>query len=146
MSHSLEFDIGSVLPFVQSLIPGLAANDGMRAIGLRRDGELVAGAVYEGFNGRNIWVHLAGLPGRSWLNRGFLQAGFRYPFDMCGVDRLSGYVNASNADARRFDEHVGFTEEARLKGAAPDGGDVILYVMWRKDCHFLGETHGIKIK
>lgn len=142
MSHSLDFEIERVLPFVQNLIPGIAANDGMRAIGLRRDGELVAGAVYEGFNGRNMWVHLAGLPGRHWLNRGFLQAGFSYPFEICGVDRLSGYVNASNADARRFDEHVGFQEEARLKGAAPDGGDVILYVMWRQDCRFLGAHHG----
>ena len=142
MGHCLEFEIGSVLPFVQSLIPGIAANDGMRAIGLRRDGELVAGAVYEGFNGRNIWVHLAGLPGRCWLNRKFLQAGFHYPFVTCGVERLSGYVNESNTDARRFDEHVGFKEEARLKGAAPDGGDVILYVMWRQDCRYLGAQHG----
>lgn len=142
MSHSLDFEIENVFPFVQILIPGLIVNSGMRAIGLRRDGELVAGAVYEGFNGRNMWVHLAGLPGRSWLNRGFLQAGFHYPFVLCGVDRLSGYVDASNTDARRFDEHVGFQEEARLKGAAPDGGDVILYVMWRHDCRFLGANHG----
>jgi hypothetical protein len=142
MSHALDFELENVLPFVQSLIPGLAANDGMRAIGLRRNGELVAGAVYEGFNGRNMWVHLAGLPGRCWLNRRFLQAGFHYPFVLCGVDRLSGYVNASNTDARRFDEHVGFHEESRLKGAAPDGGDVILYVMWRQDCRFLGAHHG----
>jgi hypothetical protein len=142
MGHSLDFDIENVLPFVQSLIPGLAENNGMRAIGLRRDGVLVAGAVYEGFNGRNMWVHLAGLSGRCWLSRKFLQAGFHYPFITCGVDRLSGYVNASNADARRFDEHVGFQEEARLKGAAPDGGDVILYVMWRQDCRFLGARHG----
>lgn len=142
MSHALDFELENVLPFVQSLIPGLAANDGMRAIGLRRNGELVAGAVYEGFNGRNMWVHLAGLPGRCWLNRRFLQAGFHYPFVLCGVDRLSGYVNASNTDSRRFDEHVGFHEEARLKGAAPDGGDVILYVMWRQDCRFLGAHHG----
>jgi RimJ/RimL family protein N-acetyltransferase len=61
---------------------------------------------------------------------------------LCGVDRLSGYVDASNTDARRFDEHVGFQEVARLKGAAPDGGDVILYVMWRQDCRFLGAHHG----
>lgn len=137
MSHALDFEVSSVLPFVQGLIPGLAKSDDMRAIGLRHNGQLVAGAVYEGFNGRNLWVHLAGLPGRCWLNRRFLQAGFHYPFVTCGVDRLSGYVAASNTDARRFDEHVGFQEEARLKGAAPDGGDVIIYVMWRKDCRYV---------
>lgn len=137
MSHSLDFELANVLPFVKGLIPGFAEVENMRAIGLRRDGVLVAGAIYEGFNGRNMWVHLAGLPGRAWLNRDFLRAGFHYPFITCGVERLSGYVNASNTQARRFDEHVGFQEEARLKGAAPDGGDVILYVMWRKDCRYV---------
>ncbi len=134
----LNLHFEPVFSFVQSSLVGLAKSDGMTAIGLERDGVLVAGAVYEGFNGKNMWVHLAGLPGRSWLNREFLQAGFRYPFIQCGVQRLSGYVNASNTDARRFDEHVGFQEEARLRGAAPDGGDVIIYVMRKEDCRFLG--------
>lgn len=134
----LNFHFEPVYLFVRSALGGLARADDMQAIGLERNGQLVAGAVYEGFNGINMWVHLAGLPGRAWLNREFLQAGFRYPFIQCGVKRLSGYVNASNTDARRFDEHVGFREEARLKGAAPDGGDVIIYVMHKEDCRFLG--------
>ncbi len=137
MANALDFEFEPVFSFVKGLLPGLEKNSGMRAIGLRRDGELVAGAVYEGFNGRNMWVHLASVPGRAWLNRDFLKAGFRYPFLLCGVDRLSGYVDASNTQARRFDEHIGFTEEARLKGAAPDGGDVIIYVMWKKDCRYV---------
>lgn len=136
----MNFQRDQVFSFVQSRIPGLERSPGMSAIGLERDGSIVAGAVYEGFNGVNMWVHLAGLPGRSWLNREFLHAGFRYPFIQCGVQRLSGYVNASNTDARRFDEHVGFREEARLQGAAPDGGDVIIYVMRKEDCQFLGEV------
>jgi RimJ/RimL family protein N-acetyltransferase len=134
----LIFDFDPVFEFIQSAVGGLAKSSDMQAIGLARDGKLVAGAVYEGFNGVNMWVHVAGLPGRSWLNREFLKAGFRYPFIQCGVKRLSGYVNASNTDARRFDEHVGFKEEARLRGAAPDGGDVIIYVMRKEDCRFLG--------
>lgn len=134
MPHALEFDVEQVLPFVQGLIPGLARADNMRAIGLRSNGGLVAGVVYEGFNGRNVWMHVAAVPGSNWLMRKYLRACFHYPFVTCGVDRVSGYVNASNTAARRFDEHLGFKEEARLCGAAPDGGDVILYVMWRKDC------------
>ena len=112
----------------------------MTAIGLRHDGELVAGVVYEGFNGRNMWAHVAAMPGARWLRRDYLRACFVYPFVLCGVDRLSGYVNESNAEARRFDEHLGFKEESRLRGAAPDGGDVILYVMWRDECRFLSRT------
>ncbi len=135
--HALDYDLDSVLPFAQSLIVGLARSDDMRCIGLRRDGDLVAAAVYEGFNGRNMWVHLAGVPGGRWMTREFLRAGFAYPFLVCGVQRLSGYVNASNTEARRLNEHFGYQEEARLKGAAPGGEDVILYVMWRKDCRYV---------
>jgi len=135
--HALEYDLDAVLPFMRERIPGFAACEGQRGIGLRRDGVLVAGAVYEGFNGRNLWMHVAAESGARWLVRDYLRACFAYPFLVCGVERVSGYVNASNLAARRFDEHLGFQEEARLRGAAPDGGDVILYVMWRKDCRYV---------
>lgn len=137
MSHSLEYSLDAVLPFVQELVPGLARTDDMRAIGLRRADELVAGVLYEGFNGRNVWMHVAAAPGARWLVRDYLRACFAYPFQVCGVDRISGYVNESNAAARRFNEHLGFREEARLRGATPDGGDVIIFAMWRHDCRHI---------
>jgi len=134
----LDLNLDHVFPFVSSRVTGLKRIDGMAAIGLVKDGELVAGVIYEGFNGHNVWMHVGAVPGRSWLTRAYLSACFIYPFVQCGVGRVSGYVNASNLDARRFDEHLGFKEEARLKGAAPDGGDVIIYVMRKEDCRFLG--------
>ena len=125
-----------VYDFVSQFMP-MAMVAGMKGIGLEKDGELIAGALYEGFNGQNVWAHLAGKPGKRWMNRQFLWYGFHYPFNEMGVKRISGYVNASNTEARRLNEHFGYQEEARLKGAAPDGGDVILYVMWRENCRFL---------
>lgn len=134
-------DPGRVFAFVSSIMP-LNAVVNMKGIGLERDGELVAGAIYEGINQHNAWVHLAGKPGRQWMTREFLRYGFYYPFVELGLSRLSGYVNESNLEARRLDEHLGYREEARLKGAAPDGGDVIIYVMWRDECRFLpGDNH-----
>lgn len=135
--HTFDYDLGRVLPFAQGLIHGLHTADDMRAIGLRRDGELVAAAVYEGFNGQNMWVHLCGVPGSRWMTRDFLRVGFGYPFLVCGVKRLSGYVNASNHEARRLNEHFGYRVEATLEGAAPDGGDVLIYVMRREDCRYV---------
>lgn len=132
-----EYDLPAVLPFMQGLLPGLARSDDMQAIGLRRAGQLVAGVAYEGHNGRNVWMHVAAVPGGHWMTRDFLRAVFGYPFLVCGVDRVSGYVNASNAAARRLDEHLGFRVEATLAGAAPDGGDVLVYVMRRQDCRFI---------
>jgi RimJ/RimL family protein N-acetyltransferase len=111
--------------------------DGMQGIGLERDGELIAGVLYEGFTGHNIWMHVAAEPGGRWLNRAYLKTCFAYPFLQLGCRRISGWVEASNLEARRFDEHLGFRSEAALEGAARDGGDVIVYVMWRDECRFL---------
>lgn len=71
------------------------------------------------------------------MTRDFLRAGFAYPFLVCGVQRLSGYVEACNQQARRLNEHFGYTVETTLRGAAHDGGDVLIYVMWRKDCRYV---------
>ena len=134
---ALEFDFSKVFEFVQGLIPGLSRADNMTGIGLLRNGELIAGVIYEGFNGHNVWMHVAAIPGARWLVRDYLKACFAYPFKVCGCSRVSGYVNDSNTAAKRFDEHLGFKQEARLISAAPDGGDVIVYVMWKKECRYV---------
>jgi RimJ/RimL family protein N-acetyltransferase len=139
VNTSLVYDLSRVLPFVQRHSPGLHEASDMVAIGLAVDDELVAGLLFESFSGTNVWAHVAAQPGGRWLTRDFLRAGFAYPFNICRVNRISGYVNASNRASRRFGEHLGFREEARLKGAASDGGDVIIYAMWRKDCRFIGD-------
>lgn len=136
MSYALDYDYERVFPFVQSLT-AIKRVEGARAIGLAKDGEVIAGAIYEGYNGHNVWVHLAGSPGRKWMTRGFLYAGFAYPFLQLGCSRISGYVEAWNKDAIRLDEHFGYRREAVLHGAASDGGDVILYVMRREDCPYV---------
>lgn len=136
MTTRLISNPARVFAFVSQYMP-MAMVAGMKGVGLEKDGELIAGVLYEGFNGQNVWAHLAGKPGKRWMNRQFLWYGFHYPFNEMGVKRISGYVNASNTEARRLNEHFGYQEEARLKGAAPDGGDVILYVMWRENCRFL---------
>ena len=122
--------------FVRKYTPvGITA--GMQGIGLERDGRLIAGVLYEGFNGVNCWMHVAAEPGAKWLNRAFLRACFGYPFLQLKLKRVSGYVEASNLAARKFDEHLGFKREAVLRGAASDGGDVFLYVMRREKCKYV---------
>lgn len=136
-TYTMTADTLRVLAFVQQHVP-LAACTNMKAIGLEHDGELVAGVVYEGYNGHNVWMHVA-ITGR--LNREYIRYCFHYPFVELGCSRVSGYVEASNVAARRFDEHLGFQQEAVLSGAASDGGDVILYVMHKKDCRYVPLAH-----
>lgn len=122
-------------------VPGLSST-----IGLVRDGELVAGCLYDDYNGANVNMHIASDGSRSWLNKEFLWYSFYYPFEQLGCKRVTGLVPSSNHDARRFDEHLGFVLEAALKDAHPDG-DLLVYRMFRADCRWLNvrsRTHGRK--
>ena len=127
-----------VWAFVRERVP-VPVVAGMKGLGLERDGELVAGVLYEGYNRVNVWMHVAAVPGGQWLNKEYLRYCFHYPFVELGCRRVGAYVDASNGDSRRFVEHLGFEREAVLKGAASDGGDVLVYVMWREKCRFLPE-------
>jgi hypothetical protein len=97
---------------------------------------LLAAALFEDFNGANINMHVSAVPGRSWLNREFLWFCFYYPFVQLGATRITGLVHSGNAEARRFDEHLGFVLEATLKDAVP-GGDLLVYKMTKADCRWL---------
>lgn len=136
MADRLIYSTGRVFAFVSERVP-MSVVSGMQGIGLERDGDLIAGVIYEGFNGHNMWTHIAAKSETPWLTRSYLRAIFAYPFVQCGVGRISGYVEASNTAARKFDEHLGFEQEAVLHGAAADGGDVIIYAMPKSRCKYV---------
>lgn len=110
----------------------------MQCVGLEQDGELIAGVIFNTFTGPAIWAHVAAVPGRHWLTRDFLRAAFAYPFLQLGVDQVLGWVESTNTEARRFDEHLGFRHETTIRGAGRGGCDVLIYVMRNEDCRFIG--------
>lgn len=108
-------------------------------IGLWEDGVgPVAACLYESHNGASILGHLAG-DGKKWMNREFLWYCFYYPFEQLQVKKILGLVESDNYDARKLDEHLGFTLEATLKDAAPKG-DLLVYSMTRDQCKWLSLT------
>ena len=135
MSHQIISDPMRVWRFVHAST-GVPASSTMKGLGLEKAGELVSGVLYENWNGVNVFMHVALAPGARWTRR-YLWYSFYYPFVELGVKRISGWVEASNLEARRLDERLGFRAEATLAGAAHDGGDVILYVMRREECRHL---------
>ena len=124
--------------WVAKKIRGSFNPSGDRAIGLERNGEPVAGVIYEDWNGKSVVCHIA-IEGR--LSRNFLYAIFHYPFKALGVDKIIAPVSESNLEARMLVEHMGFTEEARLLDAHPDG-DVLFFTMTPDRCRFIGEKYG----
>ncbi len=111
---------------------------------LQDDGTPVAVCMFTDYNSANVNMHISAEPGKNWLNREYLWYCFHYPFVELGVNRLTGIVPSANAQARKFDENLGFTLEATLKDAHPEG-DLLVYVMTKDQCRWLkikDRTHG----
>lgn len=138
---SIVYDAERIGPWVCERAGGEWLAGRGTAIGLERDGKLVAGTLFEDFNGANVVMHVAAEPGRQWLNLTYLNRCFDYPFNQLGVRRVTGIVPSVNTDALRFDKHLGFTQEAVLEGAHPEG-DLIVLRMTREECRWIGARHG----
>lgn len=106
------------------------------AIGLERDGKIVAGVIYENFLDTTINCHVA-IDGR--MNKRFLLAVFDYPFRVCNVEKLVVLITEENAKIVRMAKNSGFTEEARIKRS---NGDMIFFTMLKSECRFLGGKYG----
>lgn len=109
-----------------------------QAIGLERNGVPVAGVIYENWNKKSIVCHIA-IDGR--INSRFLWSIFHYPFKFIGVEKIIAPIAESNREARKLVCKMGFTEEARLLDAHPDG-DLIFFTMTPDRCRFIGEKYG----
>jgi RimJ/RimL family protein N-acetyltransferase len=112
--------------------------EGSSAIGLQKDGKTIAGVVYENWNKTSIMCHIA-IEGR--MTKGYLKAIFDYPFNVCKVKKIIVPVISNNAKSLKLVGNMGFTEEARLKDASPDG-DIIFLTLAREKCRFLGAGNG----
>lgn len=100
-------------------------------IGLEENGDLIAGVVYNEFNGVNLCAHIAGV-GKRWMTREYLWTIFDYAFNQCKVKRVTGFVEDENIAALRLDKKLGFKYEGRLKDAYVNG-DILILVCRRED-------------
>lgn len=109
-----------------------------QCIGFVRDGKIVAGVIYEGWNSRSIVCHIA-IDGV--VTREFMKAVSAYAFITCGVHKVIGPIPSDNEKAIKNAIRIGFAEEARIKDAAPNG-DIVLFTLTADKCRFLGAKHG----
>jgi RimJ/RimL family protein N-acetyltransferase len=108
----------------------------MTALGLERDGVLIAGVMFDHYNGRSVAMHVAG-DGGHWMTREFARACFGYAFNQLRVGKVLGFVDSTNTAARRYDEHLGFVLEATITGAGKTG-DLLIYSMTPQQCRWIG--------
>lgn len=116
-----------------------------QGIGLEKHGRLVAGVLFDGFNGRSVRMHVASDESGQWMTREYLAVCWDYPFRQLKVNKVIGPVDSGNHDALRFDRALGFVHEATLKDAGRTG-DLLLLTMTREQCRFLGERYAKSIR
>ena len=109
-------------------------------LGLAEDGKLIAGVVFDSWNGASLCMHVAAVPGSRWMTKEFLRLCFAYPFQQMGCTKLIGLVGSKNLAARKFDEHLGFVLEATLNEAHPDG-QLLVYTMTKAQCRWLSRNY-----
>ena len=102
-----------------------------QSIGLERDGDIIAGVIYESFMDTSITCHIA-ITGK--VNKKYLRAIFSYPFIVCNVEKIIAPVIGDNHKSIKLVKNMGFTEEARI---ARSNGDMIFFTLLRDNCKFL---------
>ena len=111
------------------------------AIGLEHDGKIVAGTVYENWNGRSVVCHIA------WerVTPAYMAAVYDYAYNVANVDKIIGPISSNHTRALALVSKMGFSEEARIKGAAHDTGDIVLMTQTPDKCRYLEPRYGQKI-
>lgn len=116
--------------------PTWAWQEPYNAIGLVRDGYLIAGVLYTNGEARNTCMHVGAINGKRWLTRAFLFACFDYPFNQLGKRRVTALVRRSNHVARGFVRGLGFALEGKM-GHYFDDDDMLVFGLKKADCRWL---------
>lgn len=145
-AKSLTFDTATVGEWVCSRTGGTLDPTSSAAIGLQDASGLIAGVLFDMYNGRSVCMHVAA-DRAGWLDRDYLSVCFDYPFNQLKVNKILGLVDSTNMRARKFDEHLGFKLESVIKSAGKFE-DLLIYSMTRQQCRYLkemGAKHGRQI-
>jgi hypothetical protein len=113
------------------------------AIGYEKDGELIAGVMYDGYTGDKV-LKGGQIAMHSRIDkmppREFYWVVFDYPFNQLQVKNVRGIVRTNNSKAIKLNNHLGFKREAMLRDYFHDS-DAIVFCMGRDDCRFLGSKY-----
>lgn len=107
------------------------------AIGVARDGAIVAVAVFHNFRPPAIEISFASTTPR-WASKEHIRGILGYPFRQLDCKRITAITEAGNTAARTFMERLGFTREGIHPDALPTG-DAVTYGLLRRDCRWLEE-------
>lgn len=126
-----------VAKWVAAQIPGYVGGANARALGVIKDGQLVAGVIYEHYNGVHVEAAIAAIPKTNWATKQTLFHIFHYPFVTLGCEAITISVASTNLASLNLVTKMGFEPEALVKFAAQDGSTVIIMKMFKNRCKWI---------
>jgi RimJ/RimL family protein N-acetyltransferase len=110
---------------------GIADWGPCKTIGVLRNGDLVAAAVFNQWRPPNIEISFV-TTSRRWATPEAVRAILAYPFIQLGCKRITSTTEATNQRARAFLCRLGFREEGYHPDALPTG-DAVSYGLLARD-------------
>ena len=99
------------------------------------DGKLLGGVTFTCFRTASIQMHIASFDDR-FVRRDRIRFVLSYAFEQLRVKKVIVTIPSGNLQSIKFCRKLGFSEEARVTDAFPDG-DLILMTMRKDDCRWL---------
>ena len=110
-----------------------------KAIGLAKDGKIIAGVVYHNYRLDGIEMSIA-TEDKHWANRNTIRTFFAYPFEQLKCNRVTALVREDNIKSRDMVNRLGFVKEGCLRKALQNK-DLYIYGMLKEECKWTGEIH-----
>lgn len=112
--------------------------EGMQAIGYAKDGEIIAGVMYNHYTGKAVDASI--VIEKMVVDRRFWEIIFDYPFNQLGVEKIICYVSSGNQKSLNLAEKLGFKVSGRIPDVYEDG-DMLIVTLVRQDCEWLRSEH-----
>lgn len=116
--------------------------DGDKAIGIVRDGKLIAAAMYSDFKARpdgTVYsVEMSAITiDKRWATRHNLRAIFAYPFIQLGLERVQMVTSVTNEGVNKVLPKLGFQKEGVIRKGYVLGGDAYVWGMLKEECEWI---------
>lgn len=132
---------GPVALWIARQIPWAESFGKCASIGVCGDDGLIAGCVYNEFDGRNVAASIAATDKR-WCTREVLRTLFAYPFNQLRVHRMTALVPSKNEKSIKLCRGLGFRHEGTVRELFSRRNHGLAFGMLRSECRWLGEKHG----
>lgn len=106
-------------------------------VAVKESGKIIGMVGYDQWTDNSVFMHVA--LDEPIAVRPLLKHAFTYPFQQCGRRVALATVVSDNEKSKRFVNHLGFSEIARVKDGHSDGKDLVLYAMRREGCKWVEE-------